>query len=466
MSRINTNIPSLTAQHDLTRAQRDLTTSLRRLSSGIRINSAAEDPAGLIISELLRAEMASINKAISNTQRAVNIIATTEGALNEVNSLLVDIRDKIVEAASTGALSEEEINANQLQIDSAVRSISRIANSTSFGGRTLLNGTLDYVYSGVDGSNVAGAAVYAAQFASSSNIKVVVDVTSTASAANIGYATSALGASGATIEIAGTKGSEVLTFGTSAATSAMVFAVNAVTDVTGVSASLSGNCLVLSSDEVGSDEFVSVNVLAGEFATTAQRDEGTDADATVNGASVDAQGNALLVNQLNLQATLDIDAGAAVGASTFYVTGGGALFQIGQDVSFGGQYNIGIQSVNPARLGATGIGYLNQIATGGTYSLDNGGAAQGQKIVDEAILAISTLRGRLGSLQRNTFETNINSLRVALENVTAAESDIRDTDFARETASMTRAQILVSAGTSILQTANTMPQNVLALLGR
>lgn len=466
MSRINTNIPALTAQHDLTRAQGDLAISLRRLSSGIRINSAAEDPAGLIISELLRSEMASINKAISNTQRAVNIVATTEGALNEVNSLLVDIRDKIVEAASTGALSEEEINANQLQIDSAVRSIARIANSTSFGGRTLLNGTLDYVYSGVDGSNIAGAAVYAAQFASNSSIKVVVDIASVASAGTIGYATSALGASGATIEIAGVRGSEVLTFGTSASTSAMVFAVNTVTDVTGVSAALSGTCLVLSSDEVGSDEFVSVNVMAGVFATTAQRDSGADADATVNGASVDAQGNALLVNQLNLQATLDVDSGASVGTSTFYITGGGALFQIGQDVSFGGQYNIGIQSVNPARLGGTGIGYLNQIATGGTYSLDNDGAAQGQKIVDEAILSISTLRGRLGSLQRNTFETNINSLRVALENVTAAESDIRDTDFAKETAAMTRAQILVSAGTTILQMANTIPQNVLALLGR
>jgi len=466
MTRINTNIPALTAQHDLVRAQTDLTTSLRRLSSGIRINSASEDPAGLIISELLRTEMASINRAISNTQRAVNIVATTEGALNEVNSLLVDIREKVVEAASTGALSAEEINANQLQIDSAVRSIARIANSTSFGGRTLLNGTLDYVYSGIDGSNVADAMVYAAQFAGNSNIKVVVDITSTASAAKIAYADSALGASGASFEIAGTRGSEVLTFGASASTSAMVFAINTVTDVTGVSASLSGTALVLSSDDVGSDEFVSVEVLSGSFTTTAQRDEGADADATVNGASVDAQGNSLLVNQLNLQATIDIDSGAAAGASTFYITGGGALFQIGQDVSFGGQYNIGIQSVNPARLGRTGVGYLNQIATGGTYSLDNDGAAQAQKIVDEAILAITTLRGRLGALQRNTFETNINSLRVALENVTAAESDIRDTDFAKETAAMTRAQILVSAGTSILQTANTIPQNVLALLGR
>ncbi|MHC4712561.1 MAG: flagellin N-terminal helical domain-containing protein [Planctomycetota bacterium] len=466
MSRINTNIPALTAQHDLARAQKSLTTSLRRLSSGIRINTASEDPAGLIISELLRSEIVSIGRAISNTQRAVNIIATTEGALNEVNSLLVDIRDKLVGAASTGALSEEEINANQLQIDSAVRSIARIANSTSFGGRTLLNGNLDYVYSGIDGSNVAAVTVYAAQFAAASNIKVIVDVTNTASAAKIGYATSGLVASGATIEISGVKGSEVLVFGGSAATSAIVFAVNAVTEVTGVSAALSGNTLALMSDDVGSDQFVSVNVLAGAFSTTALRDEGADAAATVNGASVDAQGNALMVNQLTLQATIDLDSGAAVGASTFYVTGGGALFQIGQNVNFGGQYNIGIQSANPARLGRAGIGWLNQVATGGAYSLENGGAGTATLIVSEAILAVSTQRGRLGALQRNTFETNIASLRVALENVTAAESDIRDTDFAKETAALTRAEILVQAGTSILQTANMIPQNVLALLGR
>ena len=465
MSRINTNIPALTAQHDLAKAQKSLSTSLNRLSSGIRINSAADDPAGLIISELLRSEMVSIARAMSNTQRAVNIIATTEGGLNEVNSLLVNIRDKIVEAASTGALSAEEIQANQMQIDSAVRSVSRIANSTSFGGRTLLNGNLDYVYSGIDGSNVADALVYAAQFAGASSIKVVVDVTNTASAAYVGYATSGLGASGATIQISGIKGSEVLTFGSSAATSAIVFAVNTISDVTGVSAALSGNTLVLNSDEAGSDQFVAVDVLAGTFATTAIRDEGADASATVNGAVVDAQGNTLLVNQLNLQAELDIDAGAAVGASTFYLTGGGALFQIGQDVNFGGQYNIGIQSVNPAFLGRSGLGYLNQITTGGDYSLAADGAAQAQLIADEAILQISTLRGRLGALQRNTFETNINSLSVALENVTAAESEIRDTDFAAETGEMTRAQILVSAGTSVLQMANSIPQNVLTLLG-
>jgi flagellin len=187
---------------------------------------------------------------------------------------------------------------------------------------------------------------------------------------------------------------------------------------------------------------------------------------TVNGSNADTRGNTVNVNTINLLARVDLADGAAVGASTFYVTGGGALFQIGSKVDFNGQYNIGIQSVNPARLGRSGLGYLSDIVTGGSNSLANDGAQVATQIVDEAILAVSTVRGRLGALQRNTFETNINSLRVSLENVTAAQSDIRDTDFARETANMTRAEILVSAGTSVLQSANTIPQNVLALLGR
>ncbi len=466
MSRINTNIPSLTAQHDLAKAQTSLATSLRRLSSGLRINSAADDPAGLIISELLRSSVASTSRAISNTQRATNIITTTEGALNEVNSLLVDIRDKIVEAASKGALSVDEINANQLQIDSAVKSIARVANSTTFGGRSLLNGNLDYVYSGITAASIAGATVYAAQFGANSNVPVVVDVINTASAAQITFNAAGLGTTAATIEVIGNKGSEVLSFVGSTTSSAMAFAINAVADVTGVTAQMSGAAIVMNSRELGSDQFVAVNVLSGTFTTSDARDEGADAAATVNGTAVDAKGNALNVNTVNLQARIDLNAAAPQGSSTFYVTGGGALFQIGAQVDVTGQYNIGIQSINPARLGRAGVGFLNEIVTGGANSLENDGAGTASKIVDEAILAVSTLRGRLGALQRNTFETNTNSLNVSLETLTAAESAIRDTDFAAETASMTKAQILVSAGTSVLQAANTIPQNVLTLLGR
>jgi flagellin len=140
MARINTNVPALAAQARLRRSYDELQVSLERLSSGLRINRGADDPAGLIVSENLRSEIGGVQQAIANSQRASNVIATGEGALAEVANLLVDIQDLVVEAANRGALSDEEIRANQLQVDSAIDSITRIANTTTFAGRKLLNG--------------------------------------------------------------------------------------------------------------------------------------------------------------------------------------------------------------------------------------------------------------------------------------------------------------------------------------
>src|SRR5687767_15191139 len=149
MARINTNVSSLTAQRGLARSNKALNQTLERLSSGLKINRGADDPAGLIASETLRSEISGVHQAIDNSSRASNVIATAEGALGEVASLLLNIKDLIVEAANSGALSPEEIAANQLQVDSAVESITRISNTTTFAGLKLLNGSLGYVTSGV-----------------------------------------------------------------------------------------------------------------------------------------------------------------------------------------------------------------------------------------------------------------------------------------------------------------------------
>src|SRR5436190_969063 len=154
MSRINTNVGSLTAQRGLQRAQKTLDSTLQRLSTGLRINRGADDPAGLIASEGLRSETAGIQQGIDNSSRASNVIATAEGALSEVASLLLNIKSLVVQAANTGALSSEEIAANQLQVDSAVQSITRISNTTTFAGLHLVNGSLDYVTSGVNPTDV------------------------------------------------------------------------------------------------------------------------------------------------------------------------------------------------------------------------------------------------------------------------------------------------------------------------
>ncbi len=150
MSRINSNVASLIAQRHLVGSQRDLSISLERLSSGLRINRGADNPAGLIVSERLRSEISAVNQAIDNSARAINVIATTEGALNEVAALLTDIQALVIEAANSGAFSDEESAANQLQMDDAIDSITRIANTTSIAGRKVLDGGLDYVTSGID----------------------------------------------------------------------------------------------------------------------------------------------------------------------------------------------------------------------------------------------------------------------------------------------------------------------------
>jgi len=125
---------------------------------------------------------------------------------------------------------------------------------------------------------------------------------------------------------------------------------------------------------------------------------------------------------------------------------------------------VGVGSVNTAKLGNDVVGFLSTLGSGGDNSLVGGNTIQAQKILDTAIRQVATLRGRLGALQKDVLDTNVNSLSIALENVTSSESAIRDADFASETAALTRAQILVQANTSVLAQANAAPQNVLALL--
>ena len=174
MTRINTNVSSLLAQHHLNRTNIDLQTRLERLSTGLAINRGADDPAGLIVSERLRSEIQGVAQAIDNAERAANVIATAEAALAEVSGLLISIKALTIEAANTGAFSKEEIKANQLQIDSAVESITRIANTTNFAGRKLINGSLDFITSGVQDSALDVVSVFRAKFGRNTSIGVSV----------------------------------------------------------------------------------------------------------------------------------------------------------------------------------------------------------------------------------------------------------------------------------------------------
>ena len=162
--------------------------------------------------------------------------------------------------------------------------------------------------------------------------------------------------------------------------------------------------------------------------------------------------------------TLNSDFAQTLTNKTFYVTGGGADFSLSPEVGLAGKVGIGIFSVATGSLGDATVGYLSSLGSGQANDMNAGNFASGQRIVREAVQQVSNLRGRLGAFQSNTIQSTIRALQVTYENTTAAESAIRDTDFATETAALTRAQILVQSATSALQLANAAPQNILALL--
>lgn len=466
MSRINTNVTSLIAQRVLRKNNNILNTSLERLSTGLKINRGADNPAGLIASENLRAEKAGIAQAIDNAERAANIIGTAEGGLSEIGALLTELQTLVGQAANAGGLSDEEIAANQLQVDSILNSINRIAGSVSFQGTKLLNGHFAYTTSGVDTANFASLRINAARMPDSAAVNVVVAVTESAQTAQIKYLGGDLASDNpVTVEIAGNKGTEQLSFAGGTAVADMVTAINAVKNATGVSAATSGTVLLLNSVGYGSDQFVSLSTISGTFTPTAGIDYGRNASVTINGAAAQAKGLSVSYRGSNLDIEIELTAAFnTVGNDNFYITGGGATFSLGSKVTETEKASIGIQSVTTGNLGDSTIGFLSSLGSGAANSLSSGNMVAAQSIVDKAVRQVAQLRGRLGAFQKNTVQPTINSLGVAYENASAAESAIRDTDFAEETAALTRAQILAQAGITVLAQANASPQNVLALL--
>ncbi len=272
----------------------------------------------------------------------------------------------------------------------------------------------------------------------------------------------------AVFELSGKSGSEVFSFGANTSITQLSDAINLVKDATGVQATVNGTTLELTSTAYGSDATVELKLISegvggtiGTAVGNSARAAGADVAATVNGIAAKGQGNTLSLNTASLDLSTSVQAGFT-GSIHFDITGGGALFQLGPDVVTNQQARIGITSVNTARLGGAD-GVLYQLASGGTADLNSDPTAAA-RIVDEAISQITSLRGRLGAFQSTSLETNKNTLNDTLVNLTEAESQIRDADFAAETAALTRAQILVQSGTTVLQVANQNPQNVLALL--
>ena len=302
--RINNNIESMNAHRSLLMNDRALSKSLERLASGQKVNRAADDPAALVISEHMRAQVSGMEQAIRNNEVAISLVQTAEGSMNEISSILVSLRQRAISAANVGASDQDMINANQAEVENGLASIDRVVSSTQFGHYKLL-----------DGTNAA-------------KIKTLED---------------------GSISI-----QEGLRF------------------------------------HVGPN--------AEHMASTSIRDMSTN---QLGRAKV-SEGE--MPNKSNFMSLADIDV------------------------------------------------------------RNEQGAQDALAIIDQSLTEVATVRGELGAFQKHTLESNLTSLQVAAENMTAAESTIRDTDMAQELATFTRNQIMTQSATAQLAQANAMPQHVLRLL--
>ena len=503
MARINTNVQSLVAQRVMGTNNTGLGQALERLSTGLRINRGADDPAGLIASENLRSEQKALSQAVSNADRADQVLNIAEGGLQEVSSLLLELQGLLTASASEAGLSKEEKDANQLQIDSILQSIDRIAGATNFQGIKLLNGNFDFTTSGVNPAAISDIRVNGAKFSGASQaVNVTVTQSARTAAVMLSLGTANLDLSSATaqftIEIGGGAGAREFTFSSGTSLASIAAAINQFSDVTGVQASYAGGGatnIVLQSKNYGASEFISVkttntgglvssssgictrsagsatfNVEVAEFSSTQNpiRVPGQDVQGTING--VQASGNGknlrLATDFLDVEVELTTTAAAALGtANTFTITGGGANFQLASRVDIAGQVSIGIQDVAARKLGNSTMGYLSSLANGKANNVVDGNVTDAQQVVAEAIKQVSSMRGRMGAFQKNVVGATIRSLGVNIENTAAAQSVIRDADFAAETASLTRWQTLVASATNVLGLANQQPQSALQLLG-
>jgi flagellin len=476
--RINTNVSAMNALRNVSMAGDNFAQSIVRLSTGMRINSAADDPAGLIISESFRAQLTGIDQAMRNSQDAINYAKTAEGALDEVNKLLLDARGLAVAAGNTGTLTSTQIQANQSQLASIVTSISRIAQQTQFGTKKLLDGSSGVSSTVTNAALVNSISIYGdfGGQALSANGSVVMTVNAASTQAAVASRdfgaddTTALGAANAgSFTING-----VTIIGTATDNAATVRdKINAVSAQTGVVATTNNTGVInLNSTAYGTGAHIDLSDstgairLGGAGYTSAL---GTDGNATVtiNGVSSlftasrngtdgltfsDATGNAMHL-------TTAANSNAIVNQTIGQVTVGAAQFQIGGNAGQTTTFSLG--NFAASQLGANAVAGLNM----GNLDLTSGsGATDALAVIDAAIDQVSKSRGDIGNFQRNILESNIRSLGTAKENLSATESSIRDTDVAAEMTTFTKLQILQQSGMSVLAQANQAPQAVLALL--
>ena len=478
---IATNLASLNAQHNLTNSQASLATSLQRLSSGLRINSSKDDAAGLAISERMTSQIRGLDQASRNANDAISLTQTAEGNMSQISTVLQRMREIAVQSANdTNTTSDRSSLQNEVTDLSA--EIDRIAGSAQFNGKNLLDGTFGSAtfQVGANAGQTISVAINSAKV-SALGIGGVATVASTAVAHTTG---SAMTINTTTIAAATNDGVSYVAGAQAGTTSgkALAAAINAQTGTTGVVATsattyTSGAITSAVAQVAGSLYINGVSIGASDAATTIA-DRVTQLVSQINaksgstGVTAEVAGvttykltasdgrNIDITGNLGTDATLATagfgvaawGATAGVGGGAGAITTYGAVtLTAGKAITIGGTAIAGFVTATHALIG-TSVDVSSQINSNAAISS-----------IDTAISTVNTARASMGTVQTR-FDAVIANLHTSSDNISAARGRIRDTDFARETANMTRNQVLQQAGVAMLAQANALPNLVLSLL--
>lgn len=489
---INTNVASLNSQRQLNKSQSSLATSLQRLSSGLRINSAKDDAAGLAISDRFTSQIRGLDQARRNANDGISLAQTGDANLESASNILQRIRELAVQSTN-GTNTGSDRQALNLEAGQLLSELQRISNAAEFNGKKLFDGSF--------GSQVfqVGANAYQTISVSSSNLQTnqygLNTVTGTIGVAATGSAADVASTGAATLTLNGINSASVAAAGTDNAKE-LADKINGVSGETGVSAQ-ARTVARLSFSATGS------------YGLSLRGDNSTAVNVTFNvSATNTADGLSQAISEINKQSA-STGIAASLDESGTYIrleSASGTDMVIG-NTSGAGNVVLTAEAVNSAGVNSTGasISVASGAAAGnfasvrGTVTLDsssgfnisasaasmfaNGATSSGAssssvslidlttvskatfaiRIADKALSTISTQRAQFGAIQ-SRFETTISNLQASSENLSASRSRILDADFAAETANLTRAQILQQAGTAMLAQANALPQNVLTLL--
>ncbi len=488
---VNSNIASLTAQRNLNESQGSLNTSLQRLSSGLRINSARDDAAGLAISNSFTSQVRGLDQAIRNANDGISLAQVAEGALQESTNILQRIRELSIQSAN-GSNGGSERAALQQEVGQLQEELNRISSTTSFGDRVLLDGSFgtESFQVGAQANQTIGVTLTAASSNDIGSNRIDFDGTAIGAAGTAAGAVPASTVAGTTFTVNGNLGSAAVTYSVADSARSIAGAINAEQGNTGVSAdartvatfSALNETGVLSLDLQGTGTAIasiSVNVTSvsdlSDLATAInQQSAATGVTATADGGTVtlvNEAGDDIQIDNFDIAGSTtetatvtarnyDDTATTSAAASTSSLTATNLATRVQGQLRVDSSAGFNISDA-VATVATTVASSLETVASVNIST--QAGAQSAIAVIDAAIQGIDSQRAGIGAVQ-NRLSSTISNLSSVSESVSAARSQIQDADFAKETANLTRTQILQQAGISVLAQANALPQQVLGLL--